>query len=371
MLRWVFIICCLIWSNIAFAKQRVAVLEFRGVGMDQNILFQLSDEARGGAREGLPVQEFDITSRENMKQMLEDMGKDLSACDVECEVELGRVVGADYVLSGTIFQAEGTYILTLKLHDTMSGSLLGQKRIQNTSQVQLFAETYTVSKSMMVEKVTGAQQTNSGEMVSVTFTSVPSGEGVTVLVGGRPVCSKTPCTEKVPAGSREVQVLRKEYFPWIETHTLTAGGKVEANLKATFSTLNVNTYPTGLALTLDGNVQTIESVVLSPGTHRVMVNDPCYITEGLELTLQANDKQSYTIHPKPRKSGVNVVVYDSNKEPVPAKVFVDDRLLGEAPLRTMVALCAKNIKVEYGGASQSYTLSLQEHTVKDLALRLR
>ena len=371
MIRWIFLFCCLVWSNVAFAKQRVAVLEFRGVGIEQQILFQLSDESRGGAREGLPVQEFDITSRENMKQMLEDMGKDLSACDVECEVELGRVVGADYVLSGTIFQAEGTYILTLKLHDTMSGSLLGQKRIQNTSQVQLFSQTYEVSKSMMVEKVAGAQQQNSGDMVSVTFTSVPSGEGVTVLVGGRPVCSKTPCTEKVPAGSREVQILRKEYFPWIETRTLSAGGTVNADLKATFSTLSVDTSPVGLSLSLNGTPQAVENVIVQPGTHRIMVQDRCYIAEGLELSLQANENKEYTIHPKARKSGVNVVVYDSTQEPVPAKVFVDNRLIGEAPLRSVVPLCAKSIKVQYNGASQSASLSLKEHTVKDLALRLQ
>ena len=177
--------------------------------------------------------------------MLEDNGKDISDCDVQCEVTLGRVVGADYVLSGTIFQAEGVYILTLKLHDTMSGSLLGQKRIQNSSQVAMFSETYEMSRSMMVEKIVGAQQTTSGEQVSMTFNSTPSGEGVTVLVGGRPVCSKTPCTEKVPSGRHEVQILRKDYFPWIETHSISAGGTINANLKATFALISANTIPSG------------------------------------------------------------------------------------------------------------------------------
>jgi hypothetical protein len=141
-----FLVC---WSNVAFAKKRLAVLEFRGIGLEQTMLFQLSDEARGGAREGLPIQDYDITSRENIKQMLEDMGKTIEECDVECEVELGRVVGADYVLSGNVYQVEGNYILTLKLHDTVSGSLLSQKRIQSKTQLDMLQETYTVSRSMI------------------------------------------------------------------------------------------------------------------------------------------------------------------------------------------------------------------------------
>ena len=369
-MRWLIILLMVCWSNVVWAKQRVAVLEFKGTGVDQSILFQMSDEARGGAREGLPIQEFDITSRENLKQMLADMGKDMSACDVECEVTLGRVVGADYVLSGTIFQAEGVYILTLKLHDTMSGSLLGQKRIQNSKLIAMFSETYEMSRSMMIEKVVGAQQTTSGEQVSMTFNSTPSGDGVTVLVGGQPVCSKTPCTEKVPSGRHEVQILRKDYFPWIETHNISAGGTINANLKATFALISANTIPSGLDLTLNGTKQRISNHRIDPGTHRILVSDPCYISEGVEIAAEASSDESYTIRPQPKKSGVNVIVYDEYKEPVPATVYVDGQILGTAPLRSEVPLCAKKVTVKFDGASQSESLSLKEHTVKHLSLRL-
>ncbi|MBM75063.1 MAG: hypothetical protein CMK59_06665 [Proteobacteria bacterium] len=370
MIRYLLVLLML-FSNVVFAKQRVAVLEFRGVGIDQNILFQLSDESRGGAREGLPIHHFDITSRENMRQILEDMGKDMSSCDVECEVSLGRVVGADYVLSGTIFQAEGVYILTLKLHDTISGSLLGQKRIQNSSQVQLFAETYAVSKSMMTEKIVGAQQNQSTEQVLVTFTSSPAGEGVTVLVGGRPICSKTPCTESVPSGQHEIQILRKAYFPWIETQNLSANVTVKASLKPTFATLSVNSYPAGLPLSLNGQVQSIQSTILDPGAHRVLLKDTCYVEEGLELTLKAGDQKDFTIHPIPRKAGIFVVAYDQYTEPIPAKVYVDSKLIGEAPVRSVVPLCSKTLRVEYGNASGTQSLSLKEHQVSNVNINVR
>ena len=57
----------------AFADVRLAVLEFRG-NASKAILQQISDEARGGVREGLPRQKYSITSRENIKQILDVPG---------------------------------------------------------------------------------------------------------------------------------------------------------------------------------------------------------------------------------------------------------------------------------------------------------
>lgn len=365
-------ICILLlcWSNVVLAKQRLAVLEFRGISIDQGLLLQLSDEARGGAREGLPIQDYDITSRENMKQMLEDMGKDISSCNEECEVTLGRIVGADYVLSGTIMKTEGIYILTLKLHETMSGSLLGQKRVQNSSQVQLFSETYEVSRNMVSEKILSQQQQQM-EMVTVSFDSKPNGKDITVLVGGRLICNQTPCTEKAPSGKHEVQFLKKDYFPLVETHNITANSKISVELKSTFSNLTIQTVPSNLALTINGTTTTIQNKDVSPGTHKILVQDNCYIAEGLELNLQPGDKKTYTITPSTKKSGVRVVVYDAYKEPIPAKIYVDNVFLANAPYRGTVPLCSNTIKVEYNGLSTSQTLRLQEHQVQALDIHLK
>ena len=40
-MRWLIILLMVCWSNVVWAKQRVAILEFRGVGIDQNVLMQM------------------------------------------------------------------------------------------------------------------------------------------------------------------------------------------------------------------------------------------------------------------------------------------------------------------------------------------
>ena len=102
-------------------------------------------------------------------KVLEDMGKDLSAADVECEVELGRALQSDYVISGTIGKIDNMYILTLKLHDTSSGSLMGQKILRDTDKFVLLDQTGPETKALVVENIALASNQLTGKKVSVTF----------------------------------------------------------------------------------------------------------------------------------------------------------------------------------------------------------
>ena len=84
-MRLLVLFLMMIWTTVAM-QQELAVLEFRGIGMDPQMMMQ----CLGGSwwcTLSTAKFEYNITSRESMV-MLEDMGKDLSACDVECEVEL-------------------------------------------------------------------------------------------------------------------------------------------------------------------------------------------------------------------------------------------------------------------------------------------
>src|SRR5207302_5992865 len=57
--------------------------------------------------------------------LLQSQGKSLENCEGECEVDTGRRLGADYVISGEVLRVGATLKATLKLHDTHTGTLLG------------------------------------------------------------------------------------------------------------------------------------------------------------------------------------------------------------------------------------------------------
>ena len=90
-----------LFCSSAFAQaeiKRVAVLEFRGVAIEEAMLLKLSDQARAAAVDTLSKDEYLIMTRENMMQVLSDMGKDASCIEGSCEVDLGRNIGADLIL---------------------------------------------------------------------------------------------------------------------------------------------------------------------------------------------------------------------------------------------------------------------------------
>ena len=141
-----FVWVCLIPS--ALAEKRVAVLEFKGVGIDRNILHKLSDQTRRAAIETLPQSTYMIITRENMMMILGDMGKDASCIEGSCEVDIGRNIGADIIVTGNIMKIDSHYSLTLTLYKTKDGSVLNMKEIYEDSLLNLVKETHLVSLSL-------------------------------------------------------------------------------------------------------------------------------------------------------------------------------------------------------------------------------
>jgi hypothetical protein len=66
-----------------------------------------------------------VISRENMLVLLQAQGKQLEDCEGECEVETGRRIGADLVVSGDLLRVGDTLKASLRLHDTRAGTLIG------------------------------------------------------------------------------------------------------------------------------------------------------------------------------------------------------------------------------------------------------
>jgi tetratricopeptide (TPR) repeat protein len=105
----------------------VAVLEFRsklqGDERKEVDAGYLADVVRRAALRAGPG--IEVITRENLLVLLKAAGKSgLAECEGECEVETGRKVGADLVVSGDLLRFGSSLKLDLKLHDTRSGKLL-------------------------------------------------------------------------------------------------------------------------------------------------------------------------------------------------------------------------------------------------------
>jgi hypothetical protein len=65
-----------------------------------------------------------VMTRENVMVLLQSQGKSLSDCEGECEVDTGRALGADMVVSGDLIKIGSTFKLDLRMHQTSDGQLI-------------------------------------------------------------------------------------------------------------------------------------------------------------------------------------------------------------------------------------------------------
>jgi TolB-like protein len=109
---------------------RLAVLELSGSALQPEERSYLSDAVRGAVLSAMG-RSVAVMTRENMEVMLTDMGLD-ATCMSEgaCEVETARNLGVDWVVTGTMVVLSGQRVLSLKLHETRTGSLLAQRDVR-------------------------------------------------------------------------------------------------------------------------------------------------------------------------------------------------------------------------------------------------
>ena len=107
------------------AKRVVAVLDFKSYVPElkpENVRY-FADSVRAALLQ-LDAK-VDVVTRENLVALLQSSGKALENCEGECEVDTGRRIGADLIVSGEIQRVGSKLKLTMRLHETHEGKLLG------------------------------------------------------------------------------------------------------------------------------------------------------------------------------------------------------------------------------------------------------
>jgi hypothetical protein len=101
---------------------------------------------------------MDIITRENLLVLLQASGKDLGSCEGECEVDTGRRIGADVVVSGDILKLGTQLKLSLRLHDTKTGRLISAAQATGTNVEELDKSLTKASADLLTAISEGGQQ---------------------------------------------------------------------------------------------------------------------------------------------------------------------------------------------------------------------
>jgi hypothetical protein len=104
---------------------KVAVLDLKSATKELSAddVRYFGDLVRAATLKAAP--QLEVMTRENLLVLLQSSGRDLANCEGECEVDTGRRIGADAIVSGEVLKVGTRYKLTLRLHETHEGKLLG------------------------------------------------------------------------------------------------------------------------------------------------------------------------------------------------------------------------------------------------------
>lgn len=329
-----------LWSLVSLGlADHVAVLEFTGSD-NEDLTSILSDQARAGALDQLDPLTYSIITRENMMQILEDMGKDATCLGGSCEVDLARNIGADLVISGTISQLGDVQLVMLKLHQSDSGTLLAMEKVQGADPVALVEATFEGVQQLLRKGLH-----LNAELAKVTLTSTPKS---TVFLDGEVLCQQTPCVREVESGSHLLRWESANSITLTETVDIDSTMELHRDLDSTFAQVSVLNTAKGIQISLDGQSwkQTPIQAQVPVGAHRLSIDDPCYEDDVVDVTLVSGERYNWSVTPKPKQTMLALDARDSSGKRVLGEVYADGVLVGDTRTSVELPLCTESIRVE-------------------------
>lgn len=357
--------------------ERLAVLELRG-DFPPAVLGALTDVVREGSLDAVRGSDVEVMTRENMALVARDMGLDLACIEAaaECEVDIGRSIGAALIVSGGLVRIGGAVVASLRVHQTTHGVLLASRTSSAASELEL-VEALADTTSALIREARGEPAKQGGMIIKqdrprvrlrdqkevvVQFDSRPP--GAVVQLDGRLLCQATPCGKSVAVGEHTVVMQLEDHHLASVTAALQRGSEVSLTLEPFFGLLRVETVPAGLEVAVDGKRRgrsPIGALRLDPGMHEVLIDDRCWLEDGQRIRIEEGAEQRLRLEARERTAGLRVEAVDGVGNALEAAILVDGQSLGLTPSSFEIPLCSREAEVTLSGHSPHHeSLALTE-----------
>ncbi|MBL7010018.1 MAG: PEGA domain-containing protein [Candidatus Marinimicrobia bacterium] len=303
-------------------KPNIAVLDFDANNITKSEAAILTDRLR---TELFEIGAFNVIERSVMEEVLKEQGFQQSGCTTaECAVEVGKLVGVEFMVGGAIGKLGSIFTVTARIINVETGELTIQAKEDCPCPIEtLLTETIrNIALELSGLKAISRSNYSSG---SLYLTSTPS--GASISIDNRPIDGTTPLTiENLSSGEHFVSVEKGNYTgkkvlniepEIINRHTI--------RLELFTVNLNVFSTPEGATAIVDGKrygLTPVSIIDLPVGSHKLEVEKPGFvkhtrtvfldkdIVNKAEVTLEIAPKLSIISEPSGAK--INIVGFPLN-----------------------------------------------------------
>lgn len=137
-------------ADIFAEKMRIAVMNFKGTGVSQTTADNVSELIRGDMiNTGLYL----VIDRSQMDVILKEQGLQQSGCtDVSCAVQVGKILSAKKILTGTVMDIGGIIVITARVVDVETGTGEFSEKVSAKSE-QLIVKAVTLFTERLTERI--------------------------------------------------------------------------------------------------------------------------------------------------------------------------------------------------------------------------
>lgn len=124
----------LLFSTLIFAQISIAVLELDGKGLSEMEASILTDRLR---HELFQTGRYRVVERDMMGEIIDEQGFQLSECtSTECMVEIGRLLGVDQMVGGSVSKFGSMYSISVRLISVETGEILGTATYDHEERIE-------------------------------------------------------------------------------------------------------------------------------------------------------------------------------------------------------------------------------------------
>lgn len=258
----------------------IAVLDFSSAGVPETAAQTLANVVR---KELIKSKSYTVVERNLMDDILAEQGLQQSGCaTTECAVEVGRLLGVEKIMSGSISKLGELFIVDLQITDVATGEIVALESIDYVGKLEELPQPV---RQLTLQVATGVDNDNRETILFVT--SIPVGAKVFLdeqFAGNTPLKLVTDL-EKV-----NIRVSQNGFSNWTQSLAINENQTniVEANLVPVPSgngnlglgQLTINCDQPEREIYIDqglaGKTPFSDPLHLIPGTHEISFFSPEY-----------------------------------------------------------------------------------------------